>query len=77
MEPEELLALCGNALYGDNWKLPMASYLAVDPRTFRRWTDGKCPDFTHPVWNDIRGLVGDAIEDILTAYHELEKIEAG
>lgn len=37
----ELLALCGQALYGARWQTEIARDLQVDDRTVRRWLSGE------------------------------------
>lgn len=36
-----LLGALGRALYGDHWRLPLASALDVSERTVRRWGAGE------------------------------------
>jgi len=39
----ELLREAGEALYGPRWKKDLASDLAVNERTIRRWSAGEWP----------------------------------
>ena len=42
MTPDELRFL-GRALYGERWRIPLATELGVDTRTVRNWLAGKHP----------------------------------
>lgn len=51
-----LLEKAGTALFGDNWKAPMARDLGVNLRNFRRWADGENP-VPDAMWPLIRSLL--------------------
>ena len=52
----DLLDDCGAALYGVDWKAPLARALGVTDRTVRRWSVGDNP-VPDKVWSEIAGLV--------------------
>lgn len=48
----ELLAACGEALFGPRWQSDMARLLSVNDRTVRYWVAGTSP-VPAGVWRDI------------------------
>ena len=51
----EKLTECGQALYGNSWKLSLATALNVDKRRITHWLDGTRP-VPAGVWADIKLL---------------------
>jgi len=51
--PPEILAKIGRAAFGDQWKIPMAKALEVDPRKVRIWAKDGAPRWVaetmHPI----------------------------
>lgn len=55
MQDRDLLAAVGRALFGDNWKLPLAHALHVNTRAVQKWhRDNRVPDYA---WPELAGLV--------------------
>lgn len=52
-----LLAAAGRALFGDDWRRPLASALDVDARLIQRWAAGQ---------RDIPGTVAPALRTLLS-----------
>ena len=41
MKNAQKIKLVGKAMFGENWKAPLAAKLGVNERTMRRWADGE------------------------------------
>lgn len=63
----EKLTECGQALYGNSWKLSLATALNVDKRRITHWLDGTRP-VPVGVWDDIKKIAikrKQEIEDLI------------
>lgn len=73
MTPEQLIEI-GEAIYGKNWKSPMAKDLSVKYRTVLRWANG-----TFSVPEDIEARLKKAVkvraEDAQRTANRLGKIK--
>lgn len=73
---KEILAACGLALYGTQWKSALAADLGVNLRSLRRWVDG---DVVPPdrLRRELFKLLSDRVDEIETVKHELLNAELG
>ena len=70
-QSQRLVALCGQALYGDQWQSQLSRALHVDTRTVQRWASGKsCPK--PGVWRDVHALLERNAAELRDCMLELE-----
>lgn len=72
----DLLEDCGTALYGADWKSPLARALGVTDRTVRRWATGASP-IPATAWGDIAALVADRRSDLATLRDRIAATSGG
>ena len=63
------LERCGNALYGTNWKKPLAHYLNVSDSRIKKWQSDTIPD---GVWSEIISLLKQKQIDIEQVLNDLD-----
>lgn len=56
MKPKDLLTAIGQALYGENFRIPMSDQLGVADRTVRRWLAGTSP-IPARIWSELEVLL--------------------
>lgn len=65
MEDRRLLALIGEALYGDHWKKSVAIKLGIADRSVRRWIQtNDLPDW---VWGELDSALRERAKELREA----------
>lgn len=77
----DLLAVAGEALFGPEWRRPLASALDVDPRLIQRWAVGQraippevAPALLTLLWREATGLKARA-QAMLQAAEAIQEVE--